>query len=173
MFITPNSELSLLSRHISDERIKVPGLIHDSCLVELVNRANESSNKREDQRESIDLLEKYLEGKRREDDEERRVAEENGKKPGGTKREKLKRLCCFPRNAHHDKPITQFITAPPIANPSIITRSMINTFDFVCKVLKGGLKALGTTVFIASELTFQTHYAVAIKAITLLITVSS
>lgn len=54
----------------------------------------------------------------------------------------------------------------------IFRSSIKGALDFVLKVLIGGMKLLNSLAFVAAELTFQTHYEVALKAIMLFITVS-
>lgn len=155
--ITTDSELEMLDKDVSGIKIKIPEGNRDQDLAMLVNSANSPPSGRSEQRQSIDSLMAYIEriAQEKEDEAARRDSEaRQAEERWQDRQEKRSRLS---RRAHS---VTRAISS-----------SMKEAFNLVLRVLIGGMKVLESVSFIASELTFQTHYQVALKAIMLFITV--
>jgi hypothetical protein len=151
-------ELSSLSLQVSDINIKIPdSSSSDADLKALVSCANKPPTNAKDQKKSLDLLEAYFERVRQKESEKRKEAEDKAKKAEERRKERHSKRGTFSTK------VAEVMRA--------LAPSIKNVFDFVLKVLYGGLKVLEATVFITSELTFQTHYEVALKAVMLFITV--
>ncbi|KAI7774064.1 hypothetical protein LA080_009425 [Diaporthe eres] len=130
----------------------------DPELAKLIQIANNisPSDTLPDLEKSIDVLEKYLESraqKKVEEDQARNKEVERAEKLSQEREEAL-------------HPVAEKLKRAS----KIITSSMKKAFSLVLSVLKGGLKVLETLSFMAAELTFQTHYEVALKAILFLVT---
>lgn len=150
-------EIQALSQSTSDITITVPSGNINPELAKLIQVVNNKSLTDDHgiRRRNIDLLEKYLEGWAK----EKEVEEEQAKKEEAERAEKLSQD-------------TQEKPYPRLKTLKLIASSMKKAFWLVLDVLKGGLKVLDALSFVAAELTFQTHYEVALKAILFLVTVS-
>lgn len=137
--------------------IKIPDGESDANLTALIKWANEPSGDRGDQRKHLDMLDTYLGKIRQKEDDNNNAATEKARQAEDRRRRKHQKYGAFSKTVYR---IFRSLTIP-----------IKNAFDFVLKVLYGGMKALEATLFIAAELTFQTHYQVAVKAIMLFITV--
>lgn len=154
-------EIQALSQRMSNITIMAPSNNDDPELAKLIQIANNMSpsDTLPDREKSIDVLEKYLESRAQEKVEEHQAEDkevEHAKKLSDVREEGL-------------YPVVKALKRAS----KIITSSMKKAFSLVLSVLKGGLKVLETLSFMAAELTFQTHYEVALKAILFLVTVSN
>lgn len=153
-------EIQDLSQRMSDITITAPSSNDDPELAKLIQIANNisPSDTLPDLEKSIDLLEKYLESRA-----QKKVEEDQAKIKEVERAEKL--------SQEREEALHPVVKKLKRAS-KIITSSMKKAFSLVLNVLKGGLKVLETLSFMAAELTFQTHYEVALKAILFLVTVS-
>ncbi|KAH6660286.1 hypothetical protein BKA67DRAFT_46966 [Truncatella angustata] len=145
-----STELSALHLHVSDITIKLPeNSPENEELKTLVNYANDPPATVEDRKRSIEMLQTCLsDRKQREDD---KVLEADQKQKG-----KQSQCGAFSTRLH--------------GIIDSLTPQVTKVFEFVLIVLQGGVQVLQATAFLASEITFQTHYEVAIKAIMLFVT---
>ncbi|KAI0844147.1 hypothetical protein F5Y00DRAFT_266875 [Daldinia vernicosa] len=154
-----STELSSLGLYVTDIEIKMPAPGSDIDLIALVKCANEPPENRHDQEKSLNMLRAYLEKVKQKQEHEKKEAAEKESQAQDQWRKKDQKRGPFRKKIH-----SILKEATPLIN---------SAFDFVLKVLYGGMKALEATVFLAAEATFQTHYEVAVKAIMLFITVCS
>ncbi|KAK7744039.1 hypothetical protein SLS62_010339 [Diatrype stigma] len=146
-----------LKLDISPGDKKIPESSSDPALKALVQIANDPPKNHEEQQKSLDLLEAYLEQHKQKENEDSRKANDEAKQSKQKPRESRHKQLSFTKK-------TQKVFRT-------LNTSMKNLFRFVSKVLYSGIKVLAATAFIVSEVTSQTHYEVAIKAIMLFITV--
>lgn len=151
-------ELQTLYQHVSGIKIQLPDRNCEPELVKLINSANDPSHERKDQKSNIDLLQRYIENLAQQKDAKEQEKADKAKLNQKHSEDRQEERSPSSRKAHD------------IAKR--ISQSMKNAFSVVLAVLKGGMNVLSSLSFLAAEVTFQTHYAVALKAILLLITVS-
>lgn len=138
--------------------IKLPDSNDDPKLTELVNRTNNPSTTVEERNGTITMLGDYIERLAKDKIDKEETANQDRERVEKRWQEKQASRPSGLREVHR------------ITNK--ISKSMKEAFSTVLEVLKGGIKVLDSLAFVAAELTFQTHYAVALNAIMFLITVS-
>lgn len=145
---------------MSDITITAPSSNSNPELAKLIETVNAKSaaGKLRSSEQNIKLLEDYLESWAQEKEKEEQAKKEQAERAEKRSQDRLEKLPPALRTLR-------------IAGKSI-TASMKKAFFLVLDVLKGGIKVLESFMFIATELTFQTHYEVALKAILFLMTVS-
>ena len=149
-------ELLSLQQYLADIPIEIPKT-DDTDLKELVKCANESPKTAEEGRETLKKLEAYMFKARQKETEEQKKTEDT-RQTRESRWEKYDKGNMLSKKLHA---AFRRLAAP-----------VTTLVDFVSRVLQKGIKVLETTSFLAAELTFQTHYQVAVKAIVLFVTVS-
>lgn len=154
-----SSELQKLDQDVSGIRIEIPGGNRDPDLVRLVDSVNEPSRHSQEQyHQNITYLAEYIGRLAQEKEEEAKSKQDQAERAERLSRNRQEKRTRASQRLH------RFART--------IRSSMKKAFVLVLSVLKGGMKLLDSVSFIAAELTFQTHYQVAVKAIMLFITVS-
>ncbi|KAI0378641.1 hypothetical protein F5Y04DRAFT_283568 [Hypomontagnella monticulosa] len=151
-----STELYSLNLNISRITIEFPDNSSDADLKALIKCANNPPKDSQQQKESLQALGLYIEKLKLEEYEKRDEAENEARIQIERRRERHEKRGRISNKLHS---IIRGLV-PPIKN----------VLDFVIKILRGGMQALETTLFLASEITFQTHYEVAVRAIMLFIT---
>ncbi|KAI1458871.1 hypothetical protein F4805DRAFT_422887 [Annulohypoxylon moriforme] len=151
-----STELSSLSLYVSTINIKIPDRISDNDLITLIKCVNEPPKDHNARKKNIELLEAYLKKVQQKEDDAKREATQKASQAEDRRKEERQKRGTFSRKVHDT-----FEKLVP---------SIKNAFDFVLGVLHGAMRTLEATMFIAGELTFQTHYEVAVKAVMFFIT---
>ncbi|KAI0884290.1 uncharacterized protein GGS22DRAFT_165292 [Annulohypoxylon maeteangense] len=146
-----STELSSLSLYVSTIKIKTPDRGSDNDLIALIKCANDPPRNHNDRKKNLELLEAYLKKVKQKDDDSKNEAAKKASQVEDRRMEKRQGSRIF-------------------NTIGSLVPSIKNTFNFVLRVLRGAMTVLEATMFIAGELTFQTHYEVAVKAVMLFIT---
>jgi hypothetical protein len=141
-------ELISLSRHVSTITINLPDSSENDDLRALVDNANKPPVNLRESQHNLDILQAYILSVRQK--ETAKSQEEEGSKN---------------KSKQHSRTLSERFHGLVEA----LSPSMKKVFDVVLKVLHSGI--LQAVTSIACELTFQTHYEIAFKAIMLFITV--
>lgn len=142
---------------MSNITIDVPKNNDDADLRDLVRCANEQPKTPSEGRGNLEKLGAYLEKMKQREADERKEASNKASEAEERRREKHEKRGKLSRKV--------YAAFKGLAAP------VTTLFDFVSRVLRRGMTVLESTSFLAAELTFQTHYQVAVKAIMLFITV--
>lgn len=154
-----NSELQRLDQDVSGIRIEIPDGNRDPDLVQLVDSVNQPSRHTQEQyHQNVTYLVEYIGRLAQEKEEEAKSKQDQAERAERLSKSRQEKRAPASQRLH------RFAKS--------ISSSMKKAFILVLSVLKGGMKLLDSVSFIAAELTFQTHYQVAVKAIMLFITVS-
>lgn len=155
--LTSIRALYSISVYMASVKIKLPENNNDPELAALVECANNPQASIQQLQEQVGTLKSYLDVI-----ESRRLEKirESDLKAEKAKREKEE------RERNRGKWSSKLHKIMEDLAPSIS-----KAFGVILKVVGAGMKILETTSFIAAELTFQTHYEVALKAIMLFVTV--